>query len=100
MNKSKIVERSVKEYVGRREQFKKRKCDLGVGASPQRSLKTTTIVEQSQAQTSLGGARSNSSRGMGSPRSRGSWRLQLDLLVQDLIIWEELSAIGVELRDI
>ena len=38
------------------------------------SLETTTTVEQSRAQASAGGARSSSSRYMGSPRDRGSWK--------------------------
>ena len=74
MNKSKIVECDIKEYAGKHEQFKKRKFVSSDGASHRRSPKTTTIMEQSPAQTSLGGARSSNSRGMGSPRGRGSWR--------------------------
>ena len=71
VNKAKIVERDVKEFLGRREQFKKR-FDSGVGPSRQRSLEMTTTVEQSRAQISAGGARPNNSRGVGNSRGKGS----------------------------
>ena len=37
VNKAKIIQRDVKEYQGRREQFKKMRFDSGAGPSRQRS---------------------------------------------------------------
>ena len=50
-----------------------RRFDSGAGPSRQR-FSDTTMVEQSRAQTSAGGARSSGFRGVGSSRGRGSWR--------------------------
>ena len=94
------MERDVKEFVGRREQFKKRKFDSGVRASRQRFLETTTIVEQSRAQTSSGGARFSSSRGIRSPRGRGSWRPSVRSTSSRSNNTGGVTAISVELRDI
>ena len=61
------MERDVKELLGRREQFKRRRFDLRAGTSRQ-----STMVEQSRAQTSAGSARPSGSRSVGSFRGRGS----------------------------
>ena len=74
MNKAKITERDMKEYQGGQEQFKKRRFDSGAGPSRQRASDVTTILEQSQAKSSAGGARSSNLRGGGSSRGGGSWR--------------------------
>ncbi|GFZ20184.1 hypothetical protein Acr_28g0008890 [Actinidia rufa] len=61
--------------MARREHFKKRRFDSGVGPSRQRSSDvTTTTTEQSRAQTDAGSARPGNSRGGGNARGRGSWR--------------------------
>ncbi|GFZ09169.1 hypothetical protein Acr_20g0009770 [Actinidia rufa] len=74
VNKAKIAERDVMEFQNRREHFKKKRFDSGVGPSRQRSSDVTTTTEQSRAQTDARSARPGNSRGGGSSRGRGSWR--------------------------
>ncbi|XP_057482045.1 uncharacterized protein LOC130768978 [Actinidia eriantha] len=74
LNKSKIMEHVGRKFLGKREQFKKRRFDSGAGTLQQRSLEMTTTVEQSRAHISARGERSNNSRGVGSSRGKGSWR--------------------------
>ncbi|XP_057515024.1 uncharacterized protein LOC130796681 [Actinidia eriantha] len=95
VNKARIAEREVMELQNRREQFKRRRFDQGAGTSRQ-----STMVEQSGAHTSVGNARPSGSRSAGSSREEDHGGHQLDLFLQDLIIQEELFAIGVALKAI
>ncbi|XP_057468765.1 uncharacterized protein LOC130757974 [Actinidia eriantha] len=58
----------------RREQYKKRRFDSGVGPSRQRSSDVTTATEQSRAQTGAEIARPGNSRGGENSMGRGLWR--------------------------